>query len=408
MNQTLQIKLAGMAHGGSAIGRDEQNRAVFVPYTIPGETITAQVVDDKKRFVRAAPLQILEPSADRVTPECRHFTVCTGCHFQHIAYQRQVALKTQVVVEQLARIGGIQDAPVMPAFANPDPYHSSLDLTFSRTREGVLGLWSTGERRVIPIETCHLITPELGHLLADFDIDLPDLRKVTLRAGTDGGLLAALEIEDVEAPEINVDFPVSVALVLPNRIAINLIGDSYIVREIKGKLFRISAGIFFYANMAATEAMIDVVAKFARLDGSQEVLELHAGAGTLAAFLSEQSAQWIAIEANPDAVDDAVANLAETGKVSMYQGVSEEAMPAMTLDPEIVIVDPDRGLSKDELQQIVALGPEKIIYISNDIALLARDAKHLQNGGYHLGQIKPIDMQPQTFNILTVSLWQKK
>jgi hypothetical protein len=77
------------------------------------------------------------------------------------------------------------------------------------------------------------------------DVELPDLRKLTLRLGDDDDLLAALEVEGVEPPELAVDFPMSVSIVLPDRTAATLIGDPYLVRTVGGRPLRLSPGVAF-------------------------------------------------------------------------------------------------------------------------------------------------------------------
>src|SRR3990170_402808 len=82
--ERLELRLEGMAYGGDAFGRDADGRMVFVPFALPGERVAVQVVEAHAHWCRARMLEVLEPSADRVTPRCRHFGTCGGCHYQHI------------------------------------------------------------------------------------------------------------------------------------------------------------------------------------------------------------------------------------------------------------------------------------------------------------------------------------
>lgn len=409
MSDLITLILTSMAHGGSALGREvDGGRIIFVPYALPGEEVEVEIVTARERYAQARLRRVLRPSPDRVAPPCPHFGVCSGCHFQHIAYERQLVLKEQVVRDQLARIGGLVSPPVQPTIPNPEPYGYRIDLTLSPTPEGGVGLWSASQRQVIPIETCLIARPELQQLLQDVDIALPNLRKATLRVGDDASLLAALEIEDVEPPEIDVDFPVSVALVLPDGAAANLIGDNYLVQAVRGRDFRVSAGAFFYPSPPAAEKLVETVLALAHLHGQETVLELYSGVGTLTAFLAAAAAEVIAVEANEDAVADMAVNLADTDNVTVYAGVAEEVLPLLSLQPDVVVVDPpDEGMPASILQPLLQLAPARLVYVSGDVATLARDARYLIRGGYRLTQLQPIDMEPQTFRILTVSLWQR-
>jgi 23S rRNA (uracil1939-C5)-methyltransferase len=243
-------------------------------------------------------------------------------------------------------------------------------------------------------------------LFQDFDLDLPGLRRVTLRLGDGGALLVALEVEDVEPPALEVDFPVSVALVLPNGTAVNLIGDSYLVQNVAGRDYRVSAGAFFHPSPAASSLAAEAVARLARLRGTESVLELFSGVGTWTAFLASEAAEVVAVEANPDAVNDAAANLDEFDNVSLYEGLAVEILPLLEVSADVIVADPPAaGLEPNVLDEIVRRRPSRFIYISSDVATLARDGRRLVSAGYRPVEIQPIDMFPQTYQIFSVSSW---
>jgi 23S rRNA (uracil1939-C5)-methyltransferase len=402
----LMLELTDMAHGGYALGRDEGGRPIFVPYAIPGETVRVSLTNDKRNYAHARLVAVERPSPDRVTPPCVHFGRCGGCHLQHIAYERQLTLKRAVVVDQLQRIGGFKSVNVQPVLPNPAPYGHSLDLALSPTGMGGLGLWSPAAGEVIPINECPITAPPLVALLQDFDMDLPELRKLTLRLGADGELLAVFEVEDVEPPELEVDFPVSVAIVLPDETAASLIGDHYIVRSVKGRHFRVSPGCFFQPNEAGAALVVDTVLRYADLHQTELVLEGYSGVGLLTAFLAEGAAELIAIEQNPDAVADTAVNLDESDNVRLYQGDIDEILPALDLPADVAVLHPpSSGLSRAVINALKAKPPTRLVYLNAELTMLARDGKQLAQAGYRLVEVQPIDMAPQTYQIETVSLW---
>ncbi len=403
----ITLTLTIMAHGGAAMGRDEDGRPIFIPYAIPGETVRAQLTDEKRHFARADLLEVLEPSPDRAAPRCPHFGTCGGCHFQHMDYEAQLRHKQIIVGDQLQRIGGFEDVIVQPVKVNPSPWDYRIDVSLSPVSGGGLGFWSSSERQVIPIETCPIISPQLLALWHDFDLDLPGLRKLTLRMGDDEALLAALEVDGVEPPELAADFPVSVALVLPDKTAVSLIGDNYIMQQVKGRDFRVSPGCFFQPSPAAAELLVDAVLAYANLTGSETVLDVYSGVGLLTAFLAKQAAQVVAVELNPDAAADTAVNLHDVDNVSLYEGLAEEILPWLNAAPDVVVVNPDGGLETAVIQAITAMNPARLIYVSSDLPALARDGKKLTQAGYKLLEVQPIDMTPQSFQIDTVSLWQQ-
>lgn len=404
---TITLQLTDIANGGDALGRDDGGRVIFVPFALPGERAAVSIAEDKGRFAHGRLVELLQAAPARVEPRCPHFGVCGGCHWQHAAYEQQLAFKQAITRDQLARIGRIASAPVQPTLPNPEPWRYSMDVSFSPTPEGGLGFWSPELQQVMDIEVCYLIRPILEELFQDIDAAFPGLRRATLRAGDDDALLLALEVEEAEPPELSTDFPVSVAVVLPDGAAANLIGDNYVVRAVAGHDFRISAGSFFYPSPAAAELLVETVLRMAALTGDELVIDAYAGVGLLSAFLAEQAAEVAAAEAAPDAVEDFAANLAATENVSLYHGLVEEALPALGLQPELLVVDPPaEGLSREMVEIIGAMRPDRLIYVSGDVATLARDARQLTAEGLELAAVQPIDMMPQTFHTLTVSLWR--
>ena len=395
-----------MAHGGAAMGRDSNGRPIFVPYTIPGEKVRVRLTNEKRHYARAELLEIFEPSPDRSEPRCPHFGNCGGCHFQHMTYEAQLRAKQTVVADQLQRIGGFDRIQVHPVQPNPFPWGYRMDTSLSPVPGGGLGYWSPQKREVIAIEACPIIHPRLQELWQDVDLDLPGLRKLTLRMGDDEALLAALEVNDVEPPELETDFPVSVALVLPDQTSASLVGDNYIVQQVKGRDFRVSPGCFFQPSPAAAGLLVDAVLAYASLSGSETVVDLYSGVGMLTAFLAESGAAVTAVELNPDAIADTAVNLNDFDNVTLYEGLVEEISPLLDAQPELLVVDPpDGGLPPAVIESIIRLAPARLIYVSTDLPALARDGKKLAHAGYQLMEVQPIDMTPQSFQIDTVSLW---
>ena len=227
----ITLDIRDMAAGGRGLGF-HRGRPVFVPYTIPGETITAQVTGERGKATFARGLRLRAASADRVSPRCRHFGPgrCWSCHWQHIAYPAQLLLKQDLLADQLSRLGKLPDAliadvmrPVTPA-RQQWAYNQALRLT--RDAAGAWGL-RREKRDVEAISECHVTHPELLEALAALDLDYTPARSLTLRRGSDGRIMLIFGVETEAAPELHTDLPVSVNLVLPDREPINLIGDAH-------------------------------------------------------------------------------------------------------------------------------------------------------------------------------------
>ena len=405
----FKLKLTAMAHGGQALGRDKRNQVIFVPGGIPGELVEIETekIVGKKKFFTAKLTQVIKPSQNRRPMSGPTTGPHGGYAYAHIKYKAQLEYKRTVAIDQLKRLGGFK-VRVDPFVRSPQEWEYDHDVVLSPTVDGGFGFWNPDQKAVLPVEgAVRSVIPVLQNLMSDFDFELPDLRRMTLRASTQGGdHLVALEVQDVEPPEIVVDFPISAAIVLPNRTAANLIGDSYVIREVNEHVYRISAGVEFSGNPQVAGMLAKRVIELADLKGDETVLDLYSGAGLLSNHLAQNAAELHGIERNGDAIADAAVNLAETENVSLYEGMVEEVLPLIEVKPDLIVLDPPAtGLSQEALSEITKLKATRLIYVSSDVATLARDGKLLKKSGYQPQVVSGFDMYPQTFHMSLVSLW---
>ncbi len=410
---TFKLKLSGMAHGGRALGRDKRNQVIFVPGGIPGEMVEIEIpnIDGKKKYIAAELKQVIKPSPNRLTSPVSGTGPHGGYTYAHIKYKAQLEYKRSVALDQLKRLGGItiKSAPFTPS---PKQWEYDHDVVLSPTKSDGFGLWDYESREVTPIDgPLKSLIPPLQDLMADFDFELPGLRRMTLRAPTDdaGDMLVAFEIDGVEPPELLVDFPISAAIVLPNKTMANLIGDSFVLREVNNHVYRISAGVEFAGNPPVAGIMANKVAELAELSGREIVLDLYSGVGLLTRHLAQNAAELHGIDRHPDAIADAAINLSDTENVSLYEGHVEEILPMLDIRPDVVVIDPPvTGLSKEALSAIMKLKAQKLIYVSSDVATLARDSKLMKKSGYQAVHLGGFDMLPQTFHMSLITVWQKR
>lgn len=404
----LTVHVDNMGNGGLAIARNEKGKPVFVPFTMPDETVRVSLHKAKSNYAHGHLEEVLEVSPQRVIPRCDHFGVCGSCHFQHMDYAYQLTIKQQVVRDQLHRIGGFKDAPVSPIQPHPQPFGYLNSLTLSPMADGGLGLWSPSLRQVMPIELCHILHPQLMELWQDIDLDLPELRKVTLRVDSYEQVLLTMEVTGVEPPSLLADFPVSVALVLPDQTAVSLVGDFVQNHVVKGREFAISPSVYFPSSWAGAEMLVETVLDLVQATPDDLILDAYMGAGLFSAFLAEQAGDIIGIELNPDAVADVTTNLEDTDNVTVYEGAVEEVLVDLkTRFSCIVLHPPATGLSREAMKAVVHRNAPRLVYVGSDVATLARDGRALREAGYTLAQVQPIDIMPQTYHTEIVTLWTK-
>jgi len=407
MGESFDMNLFAMAHGGDAIGRHE-GRVVFVPYTMPGERVRVEIVEDHKRYARGRLLEVVEPAPARVNPPCPYFGdgKCGGCQFQHIAYPTQVQIKGRVVADQLQRIGKFDDPPVLEPIPDENGWEYRNRALFRTTELGYPGFLSAGSEDVYPVDDCLIVHPLLSQLYRSLHMKHPDIEKMELRVGTaTGDLMVVLQTYDEEPPSLEVDFPLSIVQVRHDTTPTPLVGLDYLTEVVCGREFRISATSFFQVNSEQAGQLVDLILDALALEGDEIVLDAYCGVGLFTTFIAERASLVIGIEINPDAVDDAVHNLADAENVTLLEGQVEHALSEIEEQIDAVVLDPPRGgVEKEALDALADQAPECIVYVSCDPATFARDARRLVRKGYTLDWVQPVDLFPQTYHVETVSL----
>ncbi len=208
---TYKVELEKFTYGGDAMGRLPDGRAVFVPFGLPGERVRIRLVHEKKNFARGELLEVLESSPQRINAKCVHFGECGGCHYQHLPYETQLEAKTEILRDQLRRIGKIENPPVQPMISCPNPWNYRNHMQFHLTNEGRLGYVGANGHTIIPITECHLPNDTIDTLWPqlEFEVDTPKDR-VSLRTNADDDLMLILELDELEAPELELEAGISV------------------------------------------------------------------------------------------------------------------------------------------------------------------------------------------------------
>ena len=135
------IKLLSAGAKGVSIGKTEDGKTIIVSGAIPGDIVNARVKKAKSKYYEADAVEILTPSPFRVEPECKHFGVCGGCKWQNMSYEKQLEFKQDEVINNIKRIGGIEDFESIPILGGDEPYYyrNKMEFSFSNAR------WLTSE-----------------------------------------------------------------------------------------------------------------------------------------------------------------------------------------------------------------------------------------------------------------------
>ena len=426
----FEITLEKFTYGGEAMGRLPDGRAVFVPFGLPNEVVKIKLTQEKQNFARGEIVEIIKSSPERITPKCKHFfsplllgeglgaalslskwvRSCGGCHYQHLPYEKQLIAKTEILRDQLRRIGKIENPPVKDMIPSPSEWNYRNHVQFHLTKEGKLGFINSNGNSTLAIEECHLPETSIDSFWKELNFESNiNIDRVSLRNGADDDLMLILESESPETPELEIEADVSVIHIYESH-PIVIAGQDHLFIKISDKEFRVSASSFFQVNTQMAEKMVEhLLNQFPIPDSQITLLDIYCGVGLFSKFFADKYQKVIGVESSSSACEDFVFNLDEFENVDLYEGTAEEILPKLEkriTNPLHVIVDPPRaGIEKHALDAIINIKPQVIAYVSCDPSTLARDAARLINGGYKLKQVTPFDLFPQTYHIESISIF---
>jgi 23S rRNA (uracil1939-C5)-methyltransferase len=360
--RVVELKIEDIAFGGKGVGR-EQGKAIFVPYTIEGELVSAEIVREKKQFAEAELVEVKESSPHRVTPECPYFAQCGGCAYQHIGYQHQLAIKWRQVRNVLQRIGKLKDIPLRPIIPSPKQYGYRNRITV-HAQDGVIGFFRRDSHRLIDIERCPISCDEVNRELRDLRGRNPRDGHYTLRTSSSRRVFS--QTNDEVADTLR---GLIADLIPPDQ---DLLVDAYC-----------GAGFFAKALLNRFERVIGIDwDKFAIAAAKKDATEKET---YIAGDVEEELQKVGAVHPNRPPVNDI-----DPGRLR-------------SIAPTTIIVDPPAtGLSANVRRSILDLAPATLIYVSCNPATLARDLKELQEK-FTISSVTAFDMFPQTAEIEAVA-----
>ncbi|HYJ05253.1 MAG TPA: TRAM domain-containing protein [Chthoniobacterales bacterium] len=345
--RSVELKIEDVAFGGKGVARDD-GKAVFVPFTIDGERITANIVREKKQFAEGELVELLAPSSERTTPECPYFGRCGGCSYQHISYAHQLELKARQVEQAMRRIGRIAEPPMLPMVPSPLPYHYRNRITV-HAQDGVVGFYRRDVHQLMDIERCPIAMPEVNDALAQ-------LRRRRVRDG------------------------------------------HYTLRAHSGPR------VFEQTNDTVADAIANHIARI--FTGEEKLLiDAFCGAGFFAKRLAPKFERVIGIDWDRFAI--AAAQKDADPKEGYISGdVTSELrwlLEKNDLASTALIVDPPAtGLSAEMRRAILDAPVRTLIYVSCNPPTLARDLAEFQQR-FSVVSVTPFDMFPQTAEIEVVA-----
>ena len=441
-NQEHTVTIEGYGEGGMGVARID-GRVVFVHGALRGEKCRVLILKTLKSVAFAKVLEVLEPSSERITPDCPYFPRCGGCTYRHIRYEEELRLKKQRVQDNLSRIGG-SDVTVEEILGAQDTLRYRNKAQYPVSKDGAVGFYRARTHEVIECEHCLLVKPEADAAAEALREYMQSCRVAGYDEKTGRGLVRHLYIRSNAAGESLVcvlvngnRLPQEEALVALLRDACPkcrgivlgtntkkgnvILGDRYrtlwgedrLEDTLCGKRFRLSVPSFYQVNRAQAERLYAKAIEFANLTGQETVLDLYCGAGTITLALSNHAKRALGAEIVPEAIDDARENAVRNGvrNAEFFCGDASDVAKKLAqehLRPDVITVDPPRkGLAPDVVESIAAMQPERVVYVSCDSATMARDVKRFADLGYTAARAAAVDMFPRADHVETVCLLSK-
>ena len=434
-NDEFRIYIDGYTSEGAGVGRIG-TYPVFIPNTVRGDYILCRIVKPGKSFAYGRCMEILEPSKERTEPICPHFYECGGCAVMHMSEEERAFFKKDKVKNAFRKIAGIDAEVADTVTAEEIGYRNKTQMPVAKDYTQAMYKNRTNDKVSVPHcviqdESAKKVTEIILSYLKEKNIPPYEptekrgvVRHIYTRVSKLTGEILAIVIAtekiDLKGLEKALKKEKVAGLVLninekhTNTIlgdkSITVFGKNYITDRLCGTDFDIYPDSFFQVNKFLTEHLYNKAVKLCGLTGKETVFDLYCGAGTITAALSKGAKKVIGVEIVPSAVKSARFSLDRAGitNVRIYEGESEKVAPSLIEEGEkadVVVVDPPRkGCGEELLVAISKMKPEKIVYVSCDVATLARDAKYLTEHGYKVDKVTPFDMFPFTHHVESVAL----
>ena len=389
-HQEIELRIDSLTNLGAGVGRVD-GWVVFVPYALPGELVRTRIFRNDKNHSQGDLVEVLEKSADRVEPVCGLFGECGGCQYQHLAYDKQLAWKTRQIQELLKHMAKEErEVNFCESSEQVWNYRSKITPHFEPPKDGVvaeIGFLKVGRRsELIHVENCPIAMQEINAALPAVHADVRARGRSFKRGVT---ILLRATAGRVERD--------------PKAIA---------REEINGVKFDFVAGEFFQNNPFILPKFTAYVGEKALAGGARFLVDAYCGAGLFGICLADRFEKVMGVEVNEAGAQWAKNNVALNGltNVQILQASAEAIFGEIDTPPAetAVIIDPPRkGCTPEFLEQLVAYGPQRVVYVSCDPATQVRDYNFLRDSGYTLAEVQPFDLFPHTRHVESVMVLVK-
>lgn len=418
----IEVTVEKLIYGGKGLAR-HGGLTIFIPGVIPGERVSVEIKKKRKGFAEAELIEVINHSSDRIIPPCKGEEECTGAHWPYISYHAQLRFKEEILLETLRKIGKVEPRNILPIIPSPSTDHYRLRVQFNvryQDSRPVIGFFREGTHNLIEIKNGFLLHPLINRSLdairriAD---KLPPLKEIHMNVSPEEEVLILFLI-DLESPPTLA--PIFEALKEEMKEIVGIIGytgrkrwevlgRNYIMLRLDDFTLRSTEGNFFQVNWEQNKNIIKSLLDLSELEGNERIFDLYSGIGNFSLPLAKRAEKIIGIESGYSAVEDARKNAEENG-INNIEFICDDVRKGLKgllekkEKADLIVLDPPRaGATRKIIDRVIALSPEKILYVSCNPTTLARDIEMFHEGGYSLNRLQPIDMFPHTYHIETIA-----
>lgn len=431
-NDEFELECTDLSDQGFGIGHRD-GMTIFVSDLLPDEKARIRIIKVQKTYAIGKVIERIHTSPDRTEPVCAKAGKCGGCALLHLRYDKQLDYKEKQLKDLFGKVD--PQIEVLPPIGMKTPYYYRNKAQFPigvQDGQVVGGFYRARTNDIVPIDECRIQSKEINAIykwvLDHLSVrQAKNLRHLFIRYSTQTDQAQVvfigaknIDLEDLVRKMVAA-FPNITSVVFnENRRNDNVILDEpYTVFYGSDSLdvkcldldIRLHFKSFFQVNPSQMEVLYARALKMADLKKQDEVIELYSGTGTIGLLAARKAGHVTGVEIVPEAVENARENQkrnhidnAEFICMDATQFANQNTKPA-----DVVLVDPPRkGMTSQGIDDIAALNPQRVVYISCNPRTLARDLGEFKKKGYQAVQIQPVDMFPNTTGMECVALIVKE
>ncbi|MEH6401740.1 MAG: class I SAM-dependent RNA methyltransferase [Sneathiella sp.] len=417
----LKLTIDHIGSNGDGVAT-EDNRPYYIPFTAPGDVITATLKEERGRGFIAEMTELQTPSSFRTKPACKHFGTCGGCSLQHIEDATLAEWKKNRIAEPLTRSGVLFDT-IGETLTSPRASRRRVEFVALKRKKGVMiGYHLKKSHQIFDVGECPILSPDLLALVKPMRLMLPNIMarnseaRLTLTSTSNGPdlVISANILLDLEVREILALFGQEQGL---SRITLSnkkeRFEETVVTRKpasIQMDNFEVEVppGSFLQATEEGQKALIALVKE--HLPENKNIIDLFSGSGSFTLPAAKISRKVHAFEGNEGmalALQKS-ANKHMLPVTAEYRDLFRRPLVSDELNFfDTAIIDPPRAGAAAQVAELAMSTVSSIIFISCNPNSFARDAKTLSDGGYQLKKVIPVDQFLWSPHVELFSVFEK-